>query len=307
MRLFKPEVFLFKGKKEGEADFAEKSRPSSFKKFREPWKEEFNNGDNKVDIHYTGYQRDDLFHIQKLREAEITITNEQGKEFDFNSLLLKGWRFCSIVKNEQVLPSESSLFISHSSKEIWFPLSYFDLDSGKIIKTFSQPQALLGLLHEIGHSFEDKSVVVKKTIAKEKIREKLRAEMLKVAKMNIDISIKDIFNIFTKKEKQDYYQYAIIPERNAWAFALRQCQKLKKEGINIFPDKMSNQEILEIVRHNLSFSLDAGIGLMKDPLDDLKTTRIKRGAIEESRRRKSVQERFKDWAVKEILSKIMRI
>ena len=189
---------------------------------------------------------------------------------------------------------------SHSSKEIWFPDFYFEPDEGKKVETFSQSKDQLGLLHEIGHSFESKKVIVERITTKEKMK-KIVSKLAGIEAENFPKEP------FTEKEKQDYYQYIIIPERNAWAYALRQYQEIRRQGIDIFPKGTPNQEILKIVRHYLRLSLDAGIGLMEDPLQDPKTIKTKREAVKESRRLKSIWERVRDKIVEEVLSKIYGI
>lgn len=276
-------------------------KPAGFKKFREPWAEQIEVDNNKINIGYTGYRRIEHLYSQKLREVDkIEIVNRQGKNFDFNSLLPKNWRFCERVMDAQALPTGLNLLTSHHSKEVWFHDYYFDPDKGKKIKTFSQPEDLLGLLHEIGHSFESKEIIMKKIETKEK----MKAKILELAKMKPENLPTEFL---TEKEKRDYYQDVICSERDAWAYALRQCRELKRQEIDIFPKNTSNKEILKFIRQYLCSALDAGIGLMKDPLGDPETIKIKREAVKESKRLKSSWERFKDRMVTEVLSKLMRI
>ncbi len=299
MRFFNPEKSLFEDK--------EPAKLAGFEKFREPWIEQIEAGNNKIEIGYTGYRRIEHLYSQKLKEVgKIEIINEQGeqgepgKKFDFSSLLPKNWRFCERITDTQALSVDPNLLTSHSSKEIWFPDFYFDFDSGKKTKTFSQSKNLFNLLHEIGHSFEPKETIIRKII----IKEKMKAKISKLAR----IKTKDFpTEPFTGKEKQDYYQYVIGPERDAWAYALRQYRELKRQGIDIFPKEVSNKEILKIVRYYLRSSLDAGIGLMEDPLEDPKTIKTKKEAVKEARRLKSGWERFRNRVVVEILNKLMRI
>lgn len=296
MRFFNPEKSLFENR--------EPAKPAGFEKFKEPWIEQIKTNNSEIYIGYTGYRRIEHLCNQKLREVDkVEIANEQdeqGKKFDFNSLLPENWRFCEIATSGQALPADLNLLTRHSSKEIWFPDFYFDLNSGKKAKIFSQPKDLLGLLHEIGHSFESKETIIKRTM----VKEKMKAKISKLARMKAENFPTELFS---EKEKQDYYQYAISPERDAWAYALRQCRKIKRQGIDIFSNEASNKEMLKIARHYLRSGLDAGIGFMEDPLKNPETMKIKRGAVKESKRLKSGLERFKDEIVVRILSKLMKI
>lgn len=296
MRFFNPENLFKKEERK------EPVKPAGFEKFQESLiKQIETNNNNKIEIEYTGYRRFEHLYGQKLKEAgKIEIINKQGeqdKKFDFSSLLPKNWRFCERVTKGQVLSAGLNLLTSHYSKEIWFPDSYFDLESGKKTETFSRPEDLLGLLHEIGHSFESKETITKRIT----IKEKMKAKIGKLAGMKTE----DLpAELFTEKEKQDYYQYIICPERDAWAFALRKCREAKRQGIDIFPKQASSEEILKIVRHCLCSALDAGIGIMKDPLEDSETMKIKREAIKGSKKLKSCWGEFKNGVIAGIIDKL---
>ena len=280
--------FLFK-KKQDSIENLESVNPVSckYEKIQEPSVEQIETGKNKVKIYYTGRQRlikslDESSDAKAIEVDKIEIINEQNKKFDFSSLLPKNWRFCKLanINKDENLASKINLFTLPTFKEIWFPDSYFDISSLETKKIFSQPSDLLSLLHEIGHVSKGEKVIMKQAKEEDKIKN---------------------YFFINKKRKQDYYQYVIIPERDAWAFALRQYRKLKEQGIDIFPPKTSNKQIIEEIHYCLSSYLNEIVAKsFKDP----EIIKIKKIVAEKIKKPQSRWEKFKDKIITEIISNL---
>ena len=248
-------------------------KKETYEKLRESRIEEFEVGENKTEAYYTGRERYDTHIEMPLWEiADIKVITKDDKNFEFSSLLPQKWSFAEaegdpylIEKNiggkawvqlwskEVVLPKlwrkiERHYFIKEDEE---LPQSYHDKEGGrdvnsigsigeiiewKYLKTLSQPEALLTLLHEIGHSHQKvpKEYHEMKEIMEEKEKQ---GEVLSI------------------KERKLYWKYVMNIERDAFAYALHQYRKLKKEGIDILPLATSNQDISEIVRKHLSATL----------------------------------------------------
>lgn len=268
MEHFNPEKFIFE--RGGPSEKEEPPKKETYEELRESRIEEFEVGENKIEVHYTGRGRYDSHIEMPLWEiAEIKIMTKDGKSFEFSSLLLQKWRFAEaegdpyLVKEveigkawiqpwskEVVLPKlwrkiERHYFIKEG--EEW-PPSYHDKEGGrdmtpigeviewKYLKALSDPEALLSLLHEIGHSHQKVPKEYHEMQEMMRVKEK-QGEVLSI------------------KERKSYWKYVMNIERDAFAYALHQYRKLKKEGIDILPLATSNQDALEIVRKHLSATL----------------------------------------------------
>lgn len=259
-----PEKFKPKLEKE------EPPKKETYEELRESRIEEFEVGGNKIEAHYTGRGRYDARIEMPLWEiADIKIIAKDDKSFEFSSLLPQKWSFAEaegdpylIEKNtggqawiqpwskEVVLPKlwrkiERHYFIEEDEE---LPQPYHDKEGGrdvdpigevvewKYLKALSHPKALLVLLHEIGHSHQ-----------------KLPKEYHEMRKI-IEEKEKQ-GEVLSTEERKLYWKYVMNIERDAFAYALRQYRKLKKEGIDVLPLATSNQDILEIVRKHLSAAL----------------------------------------------------
>lgn len=259
-----PEKFKLKPEKE------EPPKKETYEELRESRIEEFEVGENKTEAHYTGRGRYDARIGMPLWEiADIKIIAKDGKSFEFSSLLPQKWCFAEVEEDlylieknigggawvqswskEVVLPKlwrkiEHRYFIKEDEE---LPQSYHDKEGGrdvdpigeviewKSLKTLSHPEALLVLLHEIGHSHQK---VPKEYHEIKKIIEEKEKQG----------------EVLSTKEKKLYWKYVMNIERDAYAYALHQYRKLKKEGIDVLPLATSNQDILEIVRKHLSAAL----------------------------------------------------
>lgn len=93
---------------------------------------------------------------------------------------------------------------------------------------FETPFALLELLHEVGHArqeFPDEE---------EKRRLILREKA-------------DAQRGLSPLEKKEFVEKVLAEERDAWAYALRQLEKLREEGIDLAPQLKTREEVLAFV------------------------------------------------------------
>ena len=191
-----------------------------------------------------------------LSTTEIVFIDKNGKKFDFSSLLPNGWKFASyeeINKNRYPLIG-NGFSADYKTKTIF----YEDL---------SKDGALFALLHEIGHSWLAERVdgsfeeILNSYISDYQNRE-LTIEDIKNRGENpndyVEIRVYDPYGKGTGGLDNDEVWFSmLVPkeiikkygkawaenERNAWAYALKQLRKLRREGFVIEPNLKNFEEI----------------------------------------------------------------
>jgi len=187
-----------------------------------------------------------------LSTSEITFKDKNGKEIKFSDLLPPGWTFISYDEE-----SKSKLYTSKESKfsscAKTKTITYGDLN---------KDGALFALLHEIGHSWlETKkeghnsfSEIMESYTANYDNRD-LTEEDIRNREENLDdyvrINVYDAYGkgtggidndepwfsmLVPKKIIQKYGKAWAANERRAWAYALKQIRRFRKEGLNIEPN-----------------------------------------------------------------------
>ena len=266
--MLNPEHFSFReegGTKNGEEKNEKENREKG-----KPWSEKFEVDKNQIEAYFTGKEEREAENNKSLCEIDrIELTTPEARKFDFSSLLPKGWHF------ERIGGYSPKFYMaaSHYRKSIAIPEFYRKTKSrwvdegeslpspyqeekrgrevrpwGEIVEwedipTLSKSGALMVLLHEIGHAQQ------KRSRKGEKMREKIEEIEIKEKEEANPVSL-------TRQEMELYYQYVVMIERDASAYALAKYRELKKEGIDILPEAKTNQQILETVSEGMKAYLE---------------------------------------------------
>lgn len=152
------------------------------------------------------------------------ITND-GKIFSLQELLLPGWKLArTFIKQHAFSDRFKKIFYEHS---LIHSKGFF-----------------LALLHEIGHVYflkslsgeEEKSDYLNKRRELEALRNRCEVSQVELS----------------SEEKELYKKYVIYPEKKAWAWALKNFRRLRRDGIDLEPQLKSIKEILCYVMTSLS-------------------------------------------------------
>jgi hypothetical protein len=179
-------------------------------------------------------------------KIQIYLSTKEGKEISLNEYLANGYEF----------EAGRAFFVHLDRKKVVF-------------ENMENPSAfLISLFHELGHADRDVNVEQKWSAkAVEKIREFFaqafaEARYMKANKKATEIpeSVFDVSGNIRLSGGKDYtplwyrkheQKKRAKSERGAWAFALANLRKLKKEGVDVFSGFLNNQEIFDYINNCL--------------------------------------------------------
>lgn len=180
--------------------------------------------------------------LQEITDIEY-ITSD-GKAFFFSNVLPKNWRLIRASSNRMPESQfdQKRIFYSETMPMLGtFP--GLRLSESEKRRVAEMPQItgkgfLLILLHEIGHAHTLAELTPEEIERDGNLRKSMFFKKMESANAPVTLP---------PQERKDYEKLVIGNERDAWAWALKNLRRLRREGIDLEPELKTNKDLLEFI------------------------------------------------------------